>query len=235
MIKNFIHRNIFVNYTRGLLREIYYFFLSIGNIESRNVIIVFGLGRSGSSFFCDILSREKDAQNFNELFQFNYLNPINLFSNVLKSSRKDEVIIKLLAHQVLEKKVDLDSIISYSQKKGLALKFINLRREPFEQSLSLAYSLKTQNWHRKRTSKEFKNTKIPTNFYINVLENIKINRFTEKEICEKLKNNYGYELVHYEKIKKGKNTSKYKKINHSGVVERIDNLDELKNCFQEYS
>ena len=176
MIKNFIHRNIFVNYTRGLLREIYYFFLSIGNIESRNVIIVFGLGRSGSSFFYDILSREKDAQNFNELFQFNYLNPINLFSNVLKSSRKDEVIIKLLAHQVLEKKVDLDSIISYSQKKGLALKFINLRREPFEQSLSLAYSLKTQNWHRKRTSKEFKNTKIPTNFYINVLENIKINR-----------------------------------------------------------
>mgnify|MGYP006231500195 FL=1 len=129
----------------------------------------------------------------------------------------------------------MDSIISYSQKKGLALKFINLRREPFEQSLSLAYSLKTQNWHRKRTSKEFKNTKIPTNFYINVLENIKINRFTEKEICEKLKNNYGYELVQYEKIKKGKNTSKYKKINHSGVVERIDNLDELKNCFQEYS
>ena len=105
----------------------------------------------------------------------------------------------------------MDSIISYSQKKGLALKFINLRREPFEQSLSLAYSLKTQNWHRKRTSKEFKNTKIPTNFYINVLENIKINRFTEKEICEKLKNNYGYELVQYEKIKKVKNTSKYKK------------------------
>ena len=227
---NFVQSNLVANYILGFTREVNYFCKAKYNRKkSKKIFIVYGLGRTGSSAFCEFLAQKHNAVNLNELFQYRYLSLKALIINATNITHQP-IIIKVLAHQVNTNRITLNVFKAISKLTSCDVEYINLKRNSFHQTLSVAFSRQTQIWHKKKKLKKLKKIAIEKEMYRNILKSIKYNLQTENLMLKAVSSKEDRNELHYEDLQGDLITANvlYEKLSSSGVYDRVINLDELK-------
>lgn len=194
-------------------------------------IILFSLGRSGSSMAAEKLSSARKANNLNEFFHFKFF-PKYFFAKALSfySQRNGAVLIKILTYQILRNKITFDYIDKHFLSNSYEV--IILNRDPFEQCLSVCYSKITDKWHKNKAS-SFEEIIIPEDVFRKQMLRAKKQYQIQKEFIAYLKkNNKDYSEISYEEISNENiRTNNFHIINKGGVIKRIKNLESLSKIF----
>jgi hypothetical protein len=223
-------------------------------------VICFGLGRSGSSYFCDQFSRIAEFRNFGELFHYPLRNPKKLFGDLryVNSKTYQGAIAKLLTYQIEQQKLNPRFIAEALVENEIAV--VNLVRKPFSQCLSVCYSNLTGVWHAKKNAGGLRDLAVlaidPAIFRVQCYRNM-IQRIYEREVLNSLEEfDAVFTTVNYENLLSGdldmfdiakrlfgssvpltrprvEDEGEYSRLSAGGIYDRVSNVEELELIYRQ--
>lgn len=241
---------------RGYIREAQYSLRALfqsNSLKSKNKnIMVFGLGRTGSSFIGNVLSSSFNIKDCGEIFHYPVFNEKGILKNALRASlmeKKAGIIFKLLTYQIEQNNISIKLIKESIIENNFLI--INLTRDPFEQALSVCYSKSKNIWHKKKNNQIYESITIDTKSFIEQLNHLK----TQLTVQDRLKNIFkDHIIIRYEDFLSQDSIrenirniggrldiesyhpydSSYKRLSKKGVTSRVKNLNSLRSIFEDF-